>query len=170
LDLTAYRFAGVTLAIVLFSTSTCELGSRGPDEKLDQRFAALIRISDDTREVPMAFPLIRLYTGDDGESHFEEGTLELPRLEGTAHRSRSWHATEVSFEESPAGSSLDWHRAPVRQYVITLSGTLEFETRLGETFTLAPGTVLLAEDTEGGGHRWRLTDDQPWRRVYVRLE
>jgi quercetin dioxygenase-like cupin family protein len=118
----------------------------------------------------MAFPLIRLYTGDDGESHFEEGTLELPRLEGTAPRSRSWHATEVSFEESPAGSSLDWHRAPVRQYVITLSGTLEFETRLGETFTLAPGTVLLAEDTEGGGHRWRLTDDQPWRRVYVRLE
>ena len=118
----------------------------------------------------MAFPLIRLYTGDDGESHFEKGTLELPKLEGTAHRSRSWQATEVSFEESPAGSNLDWHRAPVRQYVITLSGTLEFETRLGERFTLAPGTILLAEDTEGGGHRWRLTDDQPWRRVYVGLD
>ena len=118
----------------------------------------------------MAFPLIRLYTGDDSESHFEKGPLELPKLEGTAHRSRSWHATEVSFEESPAGSSLDWHRAPVRQYVITLSGTLEFETRLGETFRLAPGTILLAEDTEGGGHKWRLTDDQPWRRVYVGLE
>ena len=118
----------------------------------------------------MAFPLIRLYTGDDGESHFEEGTLELPKLEGTAHRSRSWHATEVSFEESPAGSNLDWHRAPVRQYVITLSGTLEFETRLGDRFTLAPGTILLAEDTEGGGHKWRLTDDQPWRRAYVMLE
>jgi len=118
----------------------------------------------------MAFPLIRLYTGDDGESHFEDGVLELPKFEGTTRRSRSWPATEVSFEESPAGSSLDWHRAPVRQYVITLSGTLEFETRLGETFTLAPGTVLLAEDTEGGGHKWRLTDDQPWRRVYVRLE
>jgi len=117
----------------------------------------------------MAFPLIRLYTGDDGESHFEDGVLELPKFEGTTRRSRSWPATEVSFEESPAGSSLDWHRAPVRQYVITLSGTLEFETRLGETFTLAPGTVLLAEDTEGGGHKWRLTDDQPWRRVYVGL-
>jgi len=118
----------------------------------------------------MAFPLIRLYTGDDGESHFEKGTLELPKLEGTTHRSRSWHATKVSFEESPAGSNLDWHRAPVRQYVITLSGTLEFETRLGERFTLAPGTVLLAEDTEGGGHKWLLTDDEPWRRVYVGLE
>jgi len=118
----------------------------------------------------MALPQIRLFTGKDGESHFEEGTLDLPKLEGSAHRSRSYGAREVSFEESPPGSSLDWHRAPTRQYVITLSGTLEFETRLGKTFTLAPGIILLAEDTEGGGHRWRLTDDQPWRRVYVILE
>src|ERR1700751_1081154 len=87
-------------------------------------------VQADAKEVPMAFPLIRLYTGADGQSHFEESTLELPKLEGTAHRSRSWHTTEVSFEESPSGSKLDWHRAPTRQYVITLSGTLEFETRL----------------------------------------
>jgi quercetin dioxygenase-like cupin family protein len=53
--------------------------------------------------------------------------------------------------------------------VITLSGTLEFVTRDGETFTLRPGDVLLAEDTAGTGHRWRLTDDQPWRRMYVEL-
>jgi len=118
----------------------------------------------------MAFPLIRLYTGDDNESHFEKGAIELPKLEGTAHRSRSWQTTQVSFEESPPGSSLDWHRAPARQYVITLSGTLEFETRLGEKFALAPGTILLAEDIKGGGHKWHLTDDQPWRRVYVGLE
>jgi quercetin dioxygenase-like cupin family protein len=118
----------------------------------------------------MAFPVIRLYTGDDGESHFEEAPMELPRLEGSAHRSQSWDATQVSFEESPPGSSLEWHRAPARQYVITLTGTLEFETRLGETFTLAPGIVLHAEDTTGGGHRWHLIDDQPWRRVYVGLE
>jgi quercetin dioxygenase-like cupin family protein len=117
----------------------------------------------------MAIPLIRLYTGNDGESHFEKATLEMPILQGIVHRSPSWNATAVSFAETPAGGSLDWHPAPVRQYVITLSGTLEFETRLGETFTLAPETILLAEDTEGGGHRWRLTGDQPWRRVYIRL-
>lgn len=118
----------------------------------------------------MGFALVRLYTGQDGQSHVESGALELPRLKGTAHRSQSWSATEVSFEESPPGSSLDWHCAPVRQYVITLSGTLQFETRLGETFSLAPGVILQAEDTHGGGHKWRLTDDQPWRRVYVGLE
>jgi hypothetical protein len=28
---------------------------------------------------------------------------------------------------------------------------------------------LLAEDTTGTGHSWRLVDDQPWRRAYVIL-
>jgi len=117
----------------------------------------------------VGFALIRLFTGEDGQSHFETGELELPTPEGPAYCSPAWNATQVSFKESPPGSSLDWHCAPVRQYVITLSGTLEFETRLGERFTLAPGTILQAEDTTGGGHKWHLVDDQPWRRVYVGL-
>jgi len=49
----------------------------------------------------------------------------------------------------------------------TLTGTLDFETRSGQHFILHPGAILLAEDTCGGGHKWKLVDDQPWRRVYV---
>ena len=70
---------------------------------------------------------------------------------------------------SPPGARLEWHDAPHRQYVLTLTGTLEFTTRDGETCRLGPGDVLLAEDTAGGGHRWRLLGDQPWTRVYVQL-
>jgi hypothetical protein len=33
-----------------------------------------------------------------------------------------------------------------------------------------PGDVLLAEDHVGKGHKWRLIDDQPWRRAYVVLK
>ena len=66
-----------------------------------------------------------------------------------------------------AGASLDWHNAPHRQYVITLSCRLEFETRTGERWVVEPGDILLAEVTSGGGYRWRLIDDQLWRRVYV---
>ena len=47
---------------------------------------------------------------------------------------------------------------------------LEFTTRDGETFVLRPGDVLLAADNVGTGHKWRLIDDQPGRRVYVVLQ
>ena len=90
---------------------------------------------------------IHLYTGPDGRSHVEG----------------------LHFEETAAGSALDWHTAPCDQFVITLSGTLEFTTRDGETFVLRPGDVLFAADTTGTGHRWRLIGDQPWRRLYVEL-
>lgn len=78
-------------------------------------------------------------------------------------------ASAIHFQESPPGSALDWHTALHVQYVITLSGTLEFTTRDSETFVLRPGEVLLAADTTGSGHRWRLIDDQPRRRLYVEL-
>ena len=104
---------------------------------------------------------IRLFTGPDARSHVEEITLPLGTLQ---------KASVVHFEETGAHATFDWHTAPCRQYVVTLTGTLEFTTRDGESFTLAPGDVLLAEDTSGSGHRWRLIDDQPWRRLYVELE
>jgi hypothetical protein len=34
-------------------------------------------------------------------------------------------------------------------------------------FTGDPKGERAQTDTSGGGHRWRLVDDQPWCRVYV---
>jgi quercetin dioxygenase-like cupin family protein len=103
----------------------------------------------------------KLYTGPDNASHVLEGTIdEKARTDVIA----------IHFKESPAHSSYDWHDDPEPQYVITLSGTLEFTTRDGETFVVRPGDVLLAEDNAGSGHKWRLIDDQPWRRAYVVLK
>ena len=117
----------------------------------------------------MSIRLVRLFTGDDGESHFTIGTVPWTAAGAVNAISAKEAVAAISFEETAAGGSLDWHNAPCRQYVITLAGTLLFETRLGETFTLVPGDVLLAEDVTGGGHRWRLTGADPWRRVYVAL-
>ena len=78
--------------------------------------------------------------------------------------------TTISFEETASGGGFAWHTAPVRQLVVTLSGTLDFQTRAGEHFFINPGDILLAEDTVGTGHSWKLTDDQPWRRAYVVLQ
>ena len=112
---------------------------------------------------------VRLWTGDDGNSHFEEGRIDLGlQLRGDVLRALISVAT-ISFQETSSGGSLAWHTAPHRQLVITLSGTLNFETRHGEHFLLHAGDILFAEDTAGGGHKWQLVDDQPWRRAYVVL-
>ena len=103
----------------------------------------------------------KLYLGPDNASHVLEGTInEAARTDVVA----------IHFKETPPHSSYDWHQDPEPQYVITLSGTLEFATPDGETFILRPGDVLLAEDNAGTGHKWRLIDDQPWRRAYVVLK
>jgi quercetin dioxygenase-like cupin family protein len=114
-------------------------------------------------------PCIRLWTGDDSQSHFEQGHIALESGPHGDQASGKLPATTVSFEETARGGTLDWHTAPVRQLVITLSGTLDFQTRSGQHFVLKPGVILLAEDTAGGGHSWRLVDAEPWRRVYVVL-
>lgn len=121
----------------------------------------------------MLMSMFRMYTGDDGDSHFEKISVEL---KGAANEGKGKamsdliDAHEIQFAESPAGGSFDWHNAPRRQYVITLSGQLEFESRKGEKHVVNPGDVMLFEDVTGGGHRWKLLNDQPWRRVYVHLE
>ncbi|HTW82681.1 MAG TPA: hypothetical protein VMD91_01285 [Candidatus Sulfotelmatobacter sp.] len=100
----------------------------------------------------------RLTTGADGNSHVERGAIADYTMVD---------AVSVLFRETPAHASLDWHNAPHRQYVVTLSGTLEFTTKTGETCVIRPGDVLVALDVDGTGHEWRLIDDQPWKRVYV---
>ncbi len=112
---------------------------------------------------------VRIWTGADGNSRFEDGRLDLSGGERGDILSYLLAASSVSFRETKAGGAFAWHHAPVRQLVLTLSGVLEFVTRDGERFTIRPGDVLLAEDTAGTGHSWRLVDDEPWRRAYVIL-
>src|SRR3979490_2959182 len=113
---------------------------------------------------------VRLWTGDDDNSYFEEGVIELKPSPRGDWLSDKLAVATISFQETASGGTLAWHTAPARQLVITLSGTLDFQTRGGQHFRLAPGDILLAEDTAGGGHTWKLIDDKPWRRVYVVLE
>jgi hypothetical protein len=114
---------------------------------------------------------VRLWSGDDGQSHVETGNIEMgqPGEAGPSVLSDVMPAHGVSFEETPVTSSLAWHTAPHRQFVITIGGVLDFVTRDGDGFRLEPRIILLAEDTAGGGHRWSIVGTDPWQRVYVRL-
>jgi len=110
---------------------------------------------------------VRMWTDTDGNSAFEEGELEIG--EGTHGKASGLPiaVSELSFQETASGGSFEWHQDPQPQFVITLSGTLEFEVKSGATFQIRPGDVLIAQDDSGTGHRWRLIGDEPWRRAYV---
>ena len=74
----------------------------------------------------------KLYIGSDNASHLLEGEVALDKPTDVA---------SLHFQESPPGSALAWHVAPQRQYVLTLTGTLEFTTRDDEVFIIRPGDV-----------------------------
>ena len=99
--------------------------------------------------------IVRLYTGDDGESHFEELTLEShPELTSLQP------AQGIVFRMYEPGYFSDWHHAPRRQFVFTLSGEMEIGLGDGTTRRFGPGDVLLAEDLTGRGHTTRVVGDQ----------
>src|SRR3979490_3212413 len=112
---------------------------------------------------------IKLWTGTDQKSHFEEGFIDLePGVRGDAVGGK-FPVTSASFHEIDADPRLGWHPDPDRQLVITLSGTLEFETPDGR-FTLRTGDILFTEDTSGTGHNWTMVGSGPWCRVYTILD
>ncbi len=94
----------------------------------------------------------RIYAGPDGESHFEDGAIALHGQPGGSDYSDLFPATGVIFRRSPSDQHLDWHPAPRRQFVITLSGEAEVEASDGEVRQIGPGTIMLAEDLTGKGH------------------
>lgn len=110
---------------------------------------------------------VRIWTTEQNDSAFEEGVIDLPQGNRGDVLGDAIAAASVSFRETKSGGTFSPHNAPARQLVITLAGVLEFKTASGRTFVINPGDILLAEDTKGSGHSWRLINDQPWRRAYV---
>lgn len=99
--------------------------------------------------------IVRVYSGDDGESHFEDLTAD--QLAEIVFPVGSGDIT-LGRRSSPSFS--DYHTAPRRQYVINLSGIAEFETADGTKRRLMPGDVLVAEDMTGHGHIARSIGDE----------
>jgi quercetin dioxygenase-like cupin family protein len=105
--------------------------------------------------------MTRVYTGPDNQAHAEE--LELKFTPGSpAEVFKMMQVTGAELHRTAAGSVDDWHRAPRRQYVITLSGRGEIEVAGGKKISVGPGNIDLVEDTTGKGHITRVvgTEDR----------
>jgi len=101
---------------------------------------------------------LRIWADEDGESHFEDVTLDrvvTPAEKGVAELwvspgvdvDRVQFLTVQAVDQVPAA-----HNAPRRQFVVFLDGWVRITTSGGETRTLPAGSVVLAEDEHGKGH------------------
>ena len=66
-----------------------------------------------------------MYTGPDGQSHFEDLEMPMKSLSTGRVASDSVKAVSISFRESSPGNDRDWHHPSHRQYVITLDGEVD---------------------------------------------
>jgi hypothetical protein len=113
--------------------------------------------------------IVRLYTGSDNESHFEEIDVEL-NLRGHMEVSELQPAHGMLFRRVPPTHRSNYHTAPRRQYVITLAGQVEIETGDGTVRRFGPGDVMLADDTTGHGHITRVIGGQPRDCIMIPLK
>ena len=100
--------------------------------------------------------IVRIYAGDDGESHFEDLTADQ-----FAEIANDVGPGDITVGQRPAGWWQDYHTAPRHQYVVFMSGGAEIEVASGDKRQFGPGDVLVAEDLTGHGHIIRNVGEEP---------
>ena len=120
------------------------------------------------------FQITRLFSDDNGDSHFEDFSIPLNDSGPIGFLSDPLKVKEVIFREVEPTYDYDFHNAPQKQYLILLDGVIEIETSTGEIRHFKAGDILLLEDTTGKGHktnRWhrdailvfQKRHEKPWR-------
>jgi|SRR5690242_3186460 len=115
-------------------------------------------------------PIVRIYTGADQQSHFEDLQVALKSSGKVGFLSELVHAKGVVFRETTGDYNYDFHTAPRRQYVVNLEGEVEIEVGDGTKRILHAGEILLAEDTTGQGHISRAVAGKPRKSLFIILE
>jgi hypothetical protein len=114
----------------------------------------------------------RLFTGPDNKTHAEEITVPLPLAppNGSSERSQFMSFTNAQWVRTSTSYDLDWHTAPRRQYVVTVSGESEVIIGDGTRIRLYPGKVMLVEDTTGQGHISKAIGDKDRISLFLPLD
>ena len=127
----------------------------------------------------MAF--VRLYSGPDGESHFEEMDMGFAPTDMSPLGGFSPAVARAPVQVIPEkvktvmlGSQTEdnvegFHTARQRHYVMCLAGAAEMEASDGGILRFSQGDFLLEEDTTGKGHRAKILE-RPWQWCAIMLE
>lgn len=115
------------------------------------------------------FPLTRIYSDENGDSHFEDMFVSMNEAGDIGALSEIRPVKGIIFREVEPSYDYDFHNAPQKQYIILLDGGIEIETSLGEIRRFGTGEILLVEDTTGKGHRTRNLYPEKRRSVFITL-
>lgn len=116
----------------------------------------------------------RLYTDEQGESHFEDvdaplNSVPFAPLTPPLDLSAFLPATQCAFLGGAPGWSGDWHPSSARNFFVVLTGEWEIEASDGTIKKFSANDVLLVEDTTGKGHRSRVLGDVESLALLVQL-
>lgn len=116
-----------------------------------------------------AYTITRIYSDQQGESHFED--IEIPLQDGgpIGFLSEAQAAGTIIFRKVIEQYDYDFHNAPARQYIALMDGEIEIETSLGQRRIFKPGDVLLVEDVSGKGHRSRNIRQEVRSSIFITL-
>jgi quercetin dioxygenase-like cupin family protein len=115
------------------------------------------------------FGYVRLYTGEDGESHFEDVTVSATQNDDVAVAAPiPLNSMIMRAVLAPDTDALP-HNAPRRQFIVHLEGVVEVEASDGERRRFEPGDVVLVEDVSGRGHVTRWVSEGERRTLFLPL-
>ena len=113
--------------------------------------------------------ITRIYSDNDGESHFEEMNIQLNDNGEIGFLSDKIPVKEMIFRKVKPDYDYDFHNAPQKQYILLLDGEIEIETSLGEKRMFKGGDILLLEDTQGKGHKTRNIQNMERRSIFITI-
>jgi hypothetical protein len=150
--------------------STRESGAKG--------MTAIERTAESSHD-PSRLTYPRLYCTPDGNSHFENVTVELRRINFAPPAAPLYIGGDVSasraffggFEAGWGAHDLEtrlYHPAPAAQFIVVLEGVFSVTTTDGETRRFRPGDVFRLEDTPPCKGHITVVGDKPGFFMFAR--
>ncbi len=143
----------------------CELLNLGGIAAIAGAFGAAGELPAQDGALAAGKRVIRIYADADGNSHIQE--LPIATKPGKTRRTESAPVAGLTYAEYTSSSVEDWHRAPGRQFSISLSGEIEVEVSGGKKHAIHTGDIVFLEDLQGKGHITRILT--PVTNIFIRV-
>ncbi len=111
----------------------------------------------------------RLFSDENGDSHFKEIEVELNDAGEIGRLSQQFPVDKIIFRENDGNYNFDFHNSPQRQFIVLLDGEIQIETSLGVKRNFKAGEILLVEDTIGKGHKTKSIDGKLRRSIFITI-